>query len=101
MADPGAFEEDVEPAELAHRSFDRVIDRCAVAHVEPLCRGLSANLADTPGGGLGRRPVDIGAEDRRSLARQRFGAGPADTAARPGDQRHLARDPAHAFLPRP
>ncbi len=98
VADPGTIEEDVDPAEREHRRGDRLIDRIAVAHVETLCGGMPAGVADAPGGGFGRGRVDIGAKHGCPLARQRLGAGAADPAARPGDQRHLARDPAHAFL---
>ncbi len=99
VADPGQFQHDVEPAEFAHDSGNRRIDRRAVAYVESRRGGPPAGLTNAGGNSFGRRAVAVGAEHRGALARQPFGPGAADAASRPRDQRHLARDPPHACPP--
>ena len=84
MTDPGAVQEDVEPAELVHRHRDSFIDRGAITHIEPERGGAVARGADPRGCGVCRGAVDIGAEHRRAFARQRLSAGAPDAAAGPG-----------------
>jgi hypothetical protein len=98
MADPGAVEQNIEPAKLPDHALDGGIDRGAVAHIEAERGGAPAAVADAPGAGFGRGRIDIGAEHRRAFSRQCLGAGPANAAAGAGHQRHLALDPAHAAL---
>ena len=96
VADPGAFEQHVEPAELAHRRRDRVIDRRAVAHVERLRRRRDRRRRGCAPAVASAAAASISVHRRRrALARQALGAGAADAAARPRHQRHLALDPAH------
>src|SRR5207249_8108008 len=99
VADPGRFEHDIEPAELAHDSGNGPVDRPAVADVERR-RGCAPTGSTNPGSGfLRRRAVAVGTEHRRALARQSLGSGAADAATRARNQRHFARNPPHAALP--
>src|SRR5579862_8238732 len=81
MADPGAFDQYVEPAEFADASGNRCIDRGAIAHIERLRDSTTAGGADAGGNRLDRAGIDVGEEDRRALARQPRRRGAANAAA--------------------
>ena len=83
MADPGAVEQHVEPAELAHRRCHRSIDRRPVAHIEWDRGSPAAGGANSSGGGFGRGGIDVGADDRCALTSEALRAGAADAAAGP------------------
>src|SRR5262249_61337956 len=77
MTDPGAVEQHIEPAELAHRSRYCLGNRRSVAHVECDCDCPSAGGADPYGHSFGRSSVEICAGDCGALARQPFSTGSA------------------------
>jgi hypothetical protein len=99
MTDPGAIEQHIEPAELAHRRCHHVVDRDAVAHIEGDRGRPTAGGMDPRGGGFSRSGVDVGAGDCCAFTRQTFGAGPADAAARTCHQRHFSFDATHRNPP--
>src|SRR5205814_5739889 len=99
LTDADAVEQHVEPAEFAHRSRNRTVDRRAVANVEAERRGTAAGGANLRSGCLGRGGIDIGTDHRSAFPPQTEGARPADPAPRASNQRDLALDPPHVSLP--
>src|SRR6202043_1752299 len=99
MRDSSAFEQYVEPAERGYRSRHRGIHRGTVADVKRHCGGVSAGRANARGCRFGRGAVDIGAHDRRALATQALGAGPADPTAGADREHRLALDSPHFLSP--
>src|SRR5262249_11575556 len=97
--DPGAVEQHIEPAELAHRSRYCLGNRRSVAHVECDCDCPSAGGADPYGHSFGRSSVEIGAGDCGALARQAFSTGSADATTRTRHQRHFSIDTTHPDPP--
>jgi hypothetical protein len=99
LTDADAVEQHIETAEVANRRRDRGVDARTVTDVEGASCGPAVRRADLRRGCLGRCAVDVGADHRRTLARETESARAADPAARTGDQCDLSFDSPHGNLP--